>query len=122
MRTLQEFTDAVVLPEMKQPLKTVEDACAAVGWEFEEFPVCCGKRVDVANLIGAYHAECKICGRFIHDMTGPSFPTSGSVQMFQWEQFPENTDWSRTWISGLRVGHNKAKTIEQSRNTELENQ
>jgi hypothetical protein len=104
-QSLQEFADAVVAPEFRQPLKTVREACAAVGWEFQDHPVCCGAEIDTRSMFGdAYVGECKTCGRFIADVTGPQFSQSGSsVSFIDRDQFPADTDWGTSWIAGQRA-------------------
>ena len=104
LETLQQFADKVVAPEYRQPLKTVREACEAVGWEFEDKPLCCGKPVIVSNLLGPHLAECKQCGKFIADVTGPSFSENGgAVRFIDRDKFPEDTDWDRSWVAGQRA-------------------
>lgn len=102
-QTIQEWADAVVAAEYRQPLKTAEEACAAIGWEFANHPVCCGKEaVRAPWIMGTYHVECETCGKFIRDITGPQFISSGAARVFSSDGFPKDTDWSRTWIAGQR--------------------
>lgn len=105
MKTLQEFADAIVAPAYRQPLKTVREAVEANGWEWADKPACCGKEVDRRSMLGdVYFAQCEACGRFIFDVTGPSFSASGSsVSFIDTKKFPEDTDWTRSWIAGQKA-------------------
>lgn len=100
--TLQEFADQIVAQQYRQPLKTVREACDSVGWQFEDKPKCCGVEVTMWSMFGdAYLAQCDTCGKFIVDVTGPSFSQSGSsVQFIDKDAFPDDTEWSRCWIAG----------------------
>lgn len=98
MTTLQEYADEIVAPEYRQPLKTIREACEMVGWEFHDKPTCCGQYVTVRSFINAYHAECKSCGRFIRDMSGPMFGNSW-VQFLDESKVDLNTD--KSWITGI---------------------
>ena len=91
--SLQEWFDKMAAPEYKGPLYTAEEVCARFAWLIDR-PVCCGERVDVRSMIGsAYHAECKTCGKWMHDV---------SVQFGNsWVQFPSDDvdqDTPRRWI------------------------
>ena len=99
-RTLQRYADDILKPEYVQPLKTVEDACKAVGWEFAERPVCCGQEVECRSfIIGAYEAECSVCGALIHDISGPQFG-NGHVRTLDAEQFdPGALEVAERWIA-----------------------
>jgi len=101
-RTLQQFADAIVAPAYRQPLKTVREAVAANGWEFQDKPVCCGQPITTRAMFGdAYFGQCDICRLFIVDVTGPSFSETGSsVSFIDRDKFPEDTDWARCWIAG----------------------
>lgn len=101
--TLQDFADKIVDPKYAQPLKTLSEALDGVGWPHGvEFPICCGKRVEVESLIGdAHYAGCNHCGRFIADISGPKF-SGGAVRFVERDKFPEDTDWDRVWIHGVR--------------------
>ena len=101
MATLQEYADDVVAERYRQPLKTVEEACAAIGWPFVDRPECCGREVKVtAFLGGAYFAECETCGRFIRDMTAPVFGNSAAYVLSDEKVSDLSTD--RRWIAGIR--------------------
>lgn len=101
MTTLQEYADDIVAPQYRQPLKTVEEACGAVGWQFVDKPICCGKPVEVTAFLGsAYFAECDQCGRFIRDVSGPQFgnatcylPSADKIS---------DIDSECRWIAGIR--------------------
>jgi hypothetical protein len=99
--TLQEYADKVVAGEYRQPLKTVQEAVAAAGWEWADKPVCCGTQIEVRSFIGsAYMGECMACGRFIVDVSGPTFGNS-------WVNFPDSTkielSVEQRWIAGQRT-------------------
>jgi len=96
--SLQEYADGVVAPEYRQPLKTVEEACAANGWAFQERPVCCETAVTLRSFMGAaYFGQCSKCGKFIADVAGPSFGNSW-VNLIDSTKVDMNTD--RFWIAG----------------------
>jgi len=91
--TLQEWFNEMAAPEYKAELLSAEEICAKFAWLIDR-PVCCGQLVEVRNFIGAsYHAECKICGKWMHDV---------SVQFGNaWVQFlPEHVDDNtpKRWI------------------------
>lgn len=77
--TLQEYADDALRTEYRQPLKTLQEACENVGWEFVDAPTCCGEIVSVHSFIGPYYAERKHCGRFVYDVSGPQFKGRGAV-------------------------------------------
>lgn len=105
MKTLQEWADSVVAPEYRQPLKTVREAVAAHGWEFQDKPVCCGQPIEIRAMFGdAYFGQCETCRKFVVDVAGPSFSQTGSsVSFIDRDKFPADTDWARTWIAGQEV-------------------
>ena len=93
--SLQEWFDANAASEFKGTLLTVEEACEKIGWPFQNKPECCGVPVEIRSLLGdAYHAECKKCGKWIHDVT-VQFGNS-------WVSFPPDTverDTQKRWIA-----------------------
>lgn len=99
-RTLQRYADEFLIPEFRQPLKTIEDACTAVGWKFTDRPACCGSEVHVRSLLGgAYEAECLTCGAMIKDIGGPEFG-NGHVRFLESEQFaPGALGVAERWIA-----------------------
>src|SRR5580698_4076681 len=80
--TLQEYADSIVAEGYRQPLKTIHEALAVHGWDVDPFPedykpICCGHEVECRSFLGdAYMARCKTCGKFVLDVTGPSFGNS----------------------------------------------
>lgn len=108
-RTLQDFANDVLAPEFVQPLMTVRQACWANGWAFAERPECCGVECEHKGFIGgSYHVECKTCGKFVADVTGPDFSGTGSVRLIDHDKFPPDTDWERCWIAGKRPSNESA--------------
>lgn len=107
--TLQSYADDVLADAYRQPLKTVDEALAEVGWPIEDQPSCCGDPVETrAFLGGAYHAECGKCGRFIHDMTGPSFSENGgSCFLIDGEKVDVLTE--HRWIGGMAPAKDEPK-------------
>ena len=101
-RSLQSFADEVVAAEFRQPLKTIQEAVESIGWEFVDRPICCGEPVEVSSMIGPYFAECRTCGRFVRDITGPIFEKPWVCRTFDFKAFPNDTDWERSWIAGQR--------------------
>ena len=100
MRTLQEMADDIVAPKYRQPLKTMDEALAGVGWEKVDRPKCCGEEVDVQAFLGAaYFAQCDACGKFIRDIAGPMFG-DGHVSMPDGDKVDLGTD--KTWICGTQ--------------------
>lgn len=102
--SLQEYTDQIVSEQYKQPLKHINEALGSVGWGSmpdgvdEYYPECCGKNVDITTFIGsAYHAQCLVCGKFIHDVRGPSFGNSW-VNVIDSNKI--DCDTKLAWISG----------------------
>lgn len=72
--SVQELADALVAPEYRQPVKTLAEALNANGWQYVDRPICCGAEIEISSFIGSpYFAECKTCGKFIVDVTGPRF-------------------------------------------------
>lgn len=96
--SLQEYADDLVAPEYRQPLKTVREACEAVGWEFLDSPTCCGNHVTTHALFGVYHAECKTCGRFIRDMSAPIMRNSYASVI---DSDKVDLDTAKSWITGV---------------------
>lgn len=95
--TAQAYADDMLAPEFKQPLKTVLQACEVHGWDADT-PTCCGSRVVVRDFIGSpYFAECKTCGRFVLDVTGPRFG-NGHVRTIDTELVDVSSD--KLWIAG----------------------
>lgn len=105
--SLQEYADSVVNQEYRQPLKTLQEAISENGWEAAN-PVCCGNQININSMIGfAYFAQCRVCGRFIADVAGPSFSETGSsVRFIDQDKFTDDTDWTRTWIAGTELRDN----------------
>ena len=96
--SLQEYADKIVDPQYRQPLKTLAEAVAANGWEYVDHPICCGEAVSIRDFLGSpYFAECKKCGRFLVDISGPTFGNS-------WINLPDNNkivlDIDERWIAG----------------------
>ena len=95
----QQFADERIAPEYRQTLKTVSEACTANGWADVDHPICCGKPVEITTFIGSpYFAKCKICRKFIADVTGPSFGNSW-VQTVSDEKVDMDTE--ALWIAGI---------------------
>lgn len=107
LMTLQEYADARVSEEYRQTLKTIEEALHVHGWldgpmpdEFK--PVCCEEETECESFLGgAYLAICKKCGKFVFDVTGPTFGNS-------WVSYPDSkkvdleTDIEHRWIAGVK--------------------
>lgn len=120
--TLQEYADKVVAEEYRQPLKTIHEALAVHGWDADPFPEnykpkCCGSEVTVRSFIGdPYSAECERCGKFIVDVTSPSFGNSW-VSVPDSKQVDLETDFEHRWIAaahspaGGRKGTDEAQKI-----------
>lgn len=104
LATLQEYADASVQERYRQPLKTIEEALAVHGWGVEPLPddylpICCGSRVECRSFIGCtYQAQCKTCGKFVADVTGPSFGSS-SVNFVDSKKVDVETE--KRWIAGI---------------------
>lgn len=98
--TLQEFADARVAPEYRQPLKTAAEAMRALEWPEADFPECCGQPVKVTGFLGcADLGECVVCGKFMANAFGPEFGNA-------WVSLPNldgmEGDPDRCWITGVR--------------------
>lgn len=112
LMTLQEYADATVIEQYRQPLKTIREALAVNGWDADPFPdnykpTCCGTEVEVNSFIGsAYRAECAKCGKFIFDVTGPSFGNSW-VSVCDSNKVDMETDYDKRWIAGTDVESQK---------------
>ena len=77
--TLQEYVDMQVKPEYRQKLKTVREAVLEVGWVWEEYPSCCGKKVEIENWLGVTDkAWCEVCGRTVASVLGPCWSAKGN--------------------------------------------
>lgn len=96
--TLQEYADDIVAPEFRQPLKTLEEACKANGWEYVDSPKCCGKPIVVHSFLGPYFATCEECGRFARDVSAPQF---GNGCAFCVDSDKVDVDTDVRWISGI---------------------
>ena len=95
--SLQAFADSVLAAEYRQPLKSLRGALYAHGWH-HGFPDCCGQRVESQSMFGdAYYAECKCCGRFIADISGPHF-SGGAVSFLDSDKV--DLDTQVRWIVG----------------------
>ena len=104
--TLQEYADSILDEPYKQPLKTIAEALAVHGWECDPMPdnyrpICCGVETECKSFLGgAYLATCKTCGKFVYDVTAPTFGNA-------WVSFPSSekvdmeTDYERRWIAGM---------------------
>lgn len=97
--SLQQFATELVAPEFRQPLKTSEEALAALNWPLVDFPECCGAKVRVQSFIGsAYYAECEKCHKFMWNVTGPRFGNS-------WVSTPDpnliDMNTEHRWITGV---------------------
>lgn len=100
--SLQEYADKTLDAQWHMPLMTVEEACTKIGWTFENSPKCCGFPVEISSFIGsAYQAVCLECGRFIRDITGPSFGNAW-VNLVDPEKVDLETDFQRRWVSGIK--------------------
>lgn len=103
--TLQEYADQSVPEEFRQPLKTIHEALAEHGWDANPIPddyhpACCGETVECSSFIGStYLAHCNKCGRFVFDVTGPSFGNS-YVAVVDSQRVDLETDMDHRWISG----------------------
>lgn len=104
--TVQELADKIVAPEYQQPVKTLVEALAELGWEHKEIEGgtstrCCGQEVEVQNMLGStYFAQCETCRKFISDVTGPRFSeTGGAVSFIDGDKVDLNTD--KTWVCGI---------------------
>lgn len=103
--TLQEYADATVAEQYRQPLKTIEEALSVHGWldgpmpdEFR--PVCCEEKTECKSFLGgAYLAVCKKCGNFVYDITAPTFGNS-YVTFPDGEKIDLETDIEHRWIAG----------------------
>ena len=101
-RSLQDLADARLAPEYRQPVKTLQEALAAIGWEEVDHPVCCGEPVEMSCMFGdAYAAVCNHCLKFLFDVTGPEFSESGSSVCFVDGDKYDLTD-RKCWVSGQR--------------------
>ena len=104
LMTLQEYADASVVEKYRQPLKTIHEALAVHGWDVNPIPddykpTCCGAQVAIRSFLGsAYEASCGKCGRFIYDVTGPTFGNS-SVSICDGTKVDLETDPERCWIA-----------------------
>lgn len=108
LMTMQEYADASLADEYRQPLKTIEEALAVHGWDVDPIPdnyrpTCCGGEVKTQSFLGgAYLAICEKCGRFVFDVTAPTFGNS-------WVTFPSSdkidmeTDYERRWIAATQA-------------------
>ena len=100
--TVQQLADEVVAPQYRQPVKTLKEALAAVGWAEVDRPTCCGKEVVMQSFLGdAYFAQCEVCRKFIRDVTGPIFG-NGHVTLIDSDTVDLDTD--KQWICGTQVG------------------
>lgn len=108
--TLQEMADRMLSEEYRQPLKTVAEALAANGWANEsdpedgeaiKIPMCCGVELEAVGMLGqVYHLECHTCGKFAHDVTGPSVGEN-SVRFVDTEKVDCTGYWDdHCWIAG----------------------
>lgn len=106
--SLQEYADSVITKEYCQPLKTLQEAVAENGWNLVDNPFCCGSPINIYQMIGfAYFAQCKTCGLFVADVTGPKFSETGSsVSFIDRDKFDADTDWDRSWIAGKQCMDN----------------
>jgi hypothetical protein len=96
----QRFADARIAPEYRQPLKTVGEALAHIGWPIEDHPHCCGEPVNIRGFLGVCDvAECRLCGKFIARANAPEFGNS-------WVDLPtiDEPESGRVWLAGVRKG------------------
>jgi hypothetical protein len=111
--TLQEYADSTIPEEYRQPLKTIHEALSIHGWECNPMPddykpVCCGKEVECRSFLGgAYLAHCRDCGRFVLDITGPSFGNA-YVSFPDGEQVDLETDIEHRWIAAIEIRTGRA--------------
>ncbi len=105
--TLQEYADQIVPEPYKQPLKTLDEALRVHGWDRDPMPddycpECCGKPVEIVSFLGGpYQAACKVCGRFVIDVTGPQFGNS-YVSVVDSKKVDLETDFGHRWIAGKK--------------------
>ena len=96
----QEYADQVVAAEFQQPLKTLAECLDRNGWEHVDRPECCGSPIEIRAMFGsAYFVQCKTCGKFAADVTGPSFGNA-SVCFIDPEKVDVDTD--KLWIAGVQ--------------------
>lgn len=106
LMTLAEYADAILPEQYKQPLKTISEALDVHGWKPDPFPeeykpVCCGQETTCSSFLGScYSAMCKTCGRFVLDVTGPTFGNSW-VSIPDTEKVDLETDYEHRWIAGV---------------------
>lgn len=99
MKSIQDLADEILKPEYRQPVKTIDEAFEAIGWEYVNRPNCCGSPVNIRIFLGAVDsAECSCCGRFVYRVLAPDFGNS-------WVSIPENFDHDdpKQWVSGQKV-------------------
>lgn len=107
-RPIQELADARLAPEYRQPVKTIQEACEAIGWEFADRPVCCGSEVEISSFIGqAYQAVCRKRDKFIFDVTGPEYSNGGGVIELPQED-AYDLDGAARWVAGQRAAEKAA--------------
>lgn len=101
-RPVQELADARLAPEYRQPVKTLEEALTAIGWQTGvDVPECCGHPVKISAFIGTpYSAICEKCDRFLFDVTGPEFGNS-YVSLPDGNEY--DLDTPCRWVSGQRA-------------------
>ena len=97
--TLQEFADRNVAAQYQQTLKDAYEVCIANGWGDPDAPTCCGERVPTTSFLGTYHAECAKCGKWAHDLTGPSFTPGGNACSFL-DPDKVDVETDKVWIVG----------------------
>lgn len=101
--TIQEYADIMVHEKYRQPVMTIADACKKIEWDLVDRPVCCGKEVELYCFLGScYNAVCKTCGKFVADVTGPTFG-SGSVTITDPDKVDFETDYEKRWIAGVEA-------------------
>ena len=111
LMTLQEYADASLPENMRQPLKILHEALEVHGWDKNPLPddyrpICCDKEVNCESffLSGTYLAYCETCGNFIFDVTGPTWGNS-YVGYVDSEKVDLETDIERRWIAARKEAH-----------------
>lgn len=99
-KSLQQFADENIKPELRQNLKSAAEIAVAIGWGDPDKPVCCGQPVNVQSMIGSpYFAECEKCGKWAAAVDGPMFSNGGGVVQFL-DPDKVDLDTDRRWIAG----------------------
>lgn len=102
--SLQKYADNTVAAMYLHPLMTIQEALDKHGWGFVDKPTCCGAEVKMDGFLGSiYQAWCDSCGKFVADVTGPTFQNGGGcVTVVDSDKVDVETDFEHRWISGVR--------------------